>query len=119
MTTYVYIAINNRGLIKIGSTIDPIDRQARFDNIPKNRKNANMKIQKAVPLHFEGRAYEWAVESLLRYDLNTYQVTHKTMDTFEFNGAFFKPAAYIKNFERKVAKAERILNKTATTGHRL
>ena len=119
MTTYVYIAINNRGLIKIGSTIDPIDRQARFDSVPKNRRNANMKIQKVVPLHFEGRAYEWAVESLLRYDLNTYQVTHKTMDTFKYNGAFFKPAVYIKNFEYKVAKAELILCKTRTTGHLL
>jgi hypothetical protein len=111
--------MNNRGLIKIGSTIDPTERQKRFNKVAKNRKNADMEIQKAVPLRFEGRAYEWAVESLLRYDLNTYQVTHKTMDTFEYNGAFFKPAAYIKNFEAKVRKAERILNKTATTGHRL
>ncbi len=119
MSTYVYVAMNNRGLIKIGSTVDPTQRQACFDKVAKNRRNANMKIQKIVPLHFEGRAYEWAVESLLRYDLNTYQVTHKTMDTFEYNGAFFKPAVYIKNFEAKVRKAERILNKTATTGHRL
>ena len=119
MVSYVYVAINNHGLIKVGSTVDPTDRQARFDKVAKNRKNASMKIQKIVPLQFEGRAYEWAIESLLRYDLSTYQVTHKTMDTFEYNGAFFKPAAYIKNFEAKVRKAERILNKTATTGHRL
>lgn len=117
--TYVYVALNPNGLIKIGSTIDPIARQKRFDNIPKHHKNSGMIIQKAVALRYEGRAYEWAIESLLRYDLQTYNTVHKTMDTFAYNGAYFKPNAYIKAFDKKVAKAEKILSHTKTTGHLL
>lgn len=117
--TYVYVALNHNGLIKIGSTIDPTARQKRFDNIPKHHKNSGMVIQKAVALQYEGRAYEWAIESLLRYDLQTYNTVHKTMDTFAYNGAYFKPKAYIKTFEEKVAKAEKIISRTKTTGHLL
>lgn len=117
--TFVYVAINNNGLIKIGSTIDPIARQQRFDNIPKHHKNSGMVIQKAVALRYSGRAYEWAIESLLRYDLSTYNVSHRTMDTFAYNGAYFKPKAYIKTFENKVTKAERIISRIKTTGHLL
>ena len=117
--TYVYVAINNKGLIKIGSTIDPADRQKRFNAIAKHHKNSGMIIQKAVALKYDGRAYEWAIESLLRYDLSTYNTSHKTMDTFAYNGAYFKPKAYIKTFEDKVAKAERIIGRIKTTGHLL
>lgn len=117
--TYVYVALNPNGLIKIGTTTNPEARRARFNNIPEHRKNAKMEIKKVIPLQYDGRTYALAVESLLRQDLQTYNTTNTTMDTFAYNGAYFKPNAYIKAFDKKVAKAEKILSHTKTTGHLL
>lgn len=116
---YVYIAINNNKLIKIGTTTDPEQRQQRFDNVPKHHLNSNMQIKKVINLAYEGRAYALAVESLLRYDLNTYRVSNTTMDTFKYDNAFFRPSVYIAKFADKVAHAEQILSHIKTTGHLL
>jgi len=117
--TYVYVAINNNGLIKIGTTTNPEHRQKRFDNVPKHHRNSNMKIKKVVNLTYDNRVYALAVESLLRYDLGTYNVTNTTMDTFKYDGAFFRPSIYITNFTDKVTHAEQILSHIKTTGHLL
>ena len=113
---YVYVAMNNSGLIKIGTTNDKADRQNRFNQAKHNK---GMRIMVAVALAKEGRAYAWAVESLLRYDLSLYNVRHGTMDTFHYNGTDFHPKAYINAFARKVAKAEAILDRTKTRGYLL
>ena len=117
--TYVYIALNNKGLIKVGTTTDPNHRQQRFNSVPKHHKNSNMKIKKVVNLAYDNRVYALAIESLLRYDLSTYNVHNTTMDTFKYNGAFFRPSVYIANFTEKVTHAEQILSHIKTTGHLL
>lgn len=117
--TYVYIALNNRGLIKVGTTTDPNQRQQRFNDVPKHHRNGNMKIKKVVNLAYDNRVYALAVESLLRYDLGTYHVSNTTMDTFKYNGVYFRPSIYIANFAEKVAHAEQILSHIKTTGHLL
>jgi predicted GIY-YIG superfamily endonuclease len=116
---YVYVAINNNQLIKIGTTTDPEHRQQRFNNVPKHHLNSNMRIKKVISLTYDSRAYALAVESLLRYDLNTYSVINTTMDTFKYSGALFRPSVYIAKFADKVAHAEQILSHIKTTGHLL
>ena len=106
---FVYIAVNKeKGLIKVGSTNDIQDRQARLDREPRDR---GLVIMKYAALPCEDRAYLWAVESLLRNDLNRYAVVHTTFDTFKYNTAEFRPLSYVNHFERKVRNAIKKIGK--------
>ena len=106
---YVYIAVNkDKGLIKVGSTNNIEDRQVRLDTPPRDR---GLVIMKHMAIPSDSRAYSWAIESLLRNDLNRYAVVHTTFDTFKYNTAEFRPLSYVNHFERKVKNAIKKIGK--------
>ena len=103
---YIYIAISKanprKPLIKIGTTMDIVTRQNRFDSTSHNK---GMIIQKAIYIEDCSRAFGWLIESRIRYDLSQYNTKHTTMDTFTYNPKEFYAQSYINAFERKVHKA--------------
>ena len=104
---YVYVALNDNNRIKIGMCNDITTRQHRFTH--KAKFNRGMIIRHYVAMPDKTRLYAQTIEELLKNDLAlNYAVTRTTMDTFKFDPCHFYPAAYIKAFDRKVAKAEKI-----------